>query len=208
MVGSGESSGDESIDPVAERTQRMAENYAHDIELETRKWLSDVKIDFGVEDDIIAQKRQIAIEKFKATREAGQMNDTGSVAPGVILYLRLPRFEDHYRQTLSFDQVYDRAGELDMAFDLYSIAPGKSSEVGDWYRWRLPEAGYQTWEGLDRIDIRIQPEYDQWGDLTTDRGCVILCTDNVVRIEGFNGELWQHPRYHLPTDSDEATPAS
>jgi hypothetical protein len=186
------------------RSYELAADYANKAREECNTYLQDaieawlISCDFA--DKISYLKEVKAFNIFMHEREVGLRNDTQSMGKG--LRVRLTGTED------VLGAFSERLGYPDMSQTNSPRIPRPQEEYGadvfdktqDFY---LPEAGYCD-DGTG-IHICTQTEL-----LTFEEPHIMRLNDStipffdfmsVVRIEGYNGELWQNPEY-TPDGSD------
>lgn len=169
-----------SLSPVEARSRELAECAALQAANEAGELLRYLEpIIHGSIEEAETAAYYRKVYEIMEQREAGLMNDEHSIAPGVTAFLRggqdISCIEEKKEKT-SLDFQYE-AQELDTV-------------SGKVLRLRFPKGGYRIKSKYVRLGEDIAFEAKGIAMLTK---TLEVTTDEVIRIEGDAGELWQNP---------------
>lgn len=132
---------------------------------------------------ILANEREEEVAEFLAKREAGLANDERSTSKGLtarIIEWTEPFFtSEEVREMLAGGYILDDAGQLG-DLQLRTLT--------------LPEGFYE--ETVVGIRFSVRGYVDETRVVGNMKDSFMIDRQNVVRIVGFNGDLWQNPRYN------------
>jgi len=192
----------EGVSKVEERTRELSASAGDQAAWSAAQLLVEYVSDEGTPlsregyGAILAAEREKAAAKFIEEREAGLYNNETSEAPGLTAILRLrPDNEGRDRRALDLVPVQPE-------FNSPSIEDmGEIDENTRLFALTLPEGVYHA----DNF-MSFYAKGEVWGGKIRGEGddSFSLFPFQVVRIEGYSGELWQNPEYH--PDGTKKTP--
>ncbi|HET9850525.1 MAG TPA: hypothetical protein VFP35_02800 [Candidatus Saccharimonadales bacterium] len=171
-----------------QRTLEMAMDTANRAAAVTRE-VVDRHVDLLGEDLaelMVHRDYEAAYQEIVRKREAGELNNEASQAPGLTAYLT----EEGASTLKDIPGISDYAEGLEMA-------PGM---LGSW-RLRINEGIYST--GWGNIQFHGRGAVEPDGNFSLQEDPFFLGYGYVVRVEGDNGELWQNRNYNPDGSSKE-----